>query len=131
MCSKETGCCSVVIVIKPFQKIVCNQQPWATPQCNWLVIGCYSSSLCSYSWTPGSSGKARCNRTCQRGVGFPNQDLCGVLLVLIKLAAIALPILINGPAFSDENNRTIKLDLERSQLIPAMEYGDPKDYLAK
>ena len=40
ICSKETGCCSVVIVIKPFQKIVCNQQPWATPQCNigwWLV----------------------------------------------------------------------------------------------
>ena len=102
-----------------------------TPMQHRVMTGCYSSRVCSFGWTPGSSGKARCNRVCQRGVGFPNQDLFGVLLVLIKLAAIALPILINGQAFSDENNGTMKFDLERAQSIPAMEYGDLNDYLAR
>ena len=76
-----------------------------TPMQHRVMTGCYSSRLCSSGWTPRSSGKALCNRTCQRRVGFPNpnQDMCGVLLLIIKLAAIALPVLINGPTFSDEN----------------------------
>ena len=64
----------------------------ATPLQHRVAVGCFAAKLSSPSWNPSSSGKIRGGNACS--VSSPFRGLL-LVLFLLKLAAIATPIMAN------------------------------------